>query len=133
MNQGLEASSWSQHVRLTPVRVHRSRLSPLEALERGFALFRSTFAREAWRYYFGAAPFVVCFIPIWVINGQIRISDRALLMEVALLAGAYVLRVWMIASYMQHGSVHLICQHRNLQVQLRKRLLWDAYLHGRSC
>jgi len=71
-------------------------------LERGFALFRSTFGREAWRYYIGAAPLVLCFIPMWVVNGQIRISDGALLMEAALLAGAYLLRVWMVGSYMQH-------------------------------
>jgi hypothetical protein len=89
----------SQH--LPPVRVRRNWLNPLEALERGFALFRSTFAREAWRYYVGAAPLVLCFIPMWVVNGQIRISEGALLMEAALLAGAYWLRVRMVARYMQ--------------------------------
>ena len=57
----------------------RNRLNPLEALERGFALFRSTFAREAWRYYAGAAPLVLCFIPMWVVDGQIRISNGVLL------------------------------------------------------
>lgn len=77
------------------------RLNPLEALERGFALFQSTFAREAWRYYAGAAPLVLCFIPMWVINGQIRLSDGTLRMEAALLTGAYLLRVWTVASYMQ--------------------------------
>ncbi len=82
-------------------RTRASRLSPLEALESGFALFRSTFANEAWRYYAGAVPFVVCFIPFWVINGQIRISEGALLFETALLAGGYLLRVFMVASYMQ--------------------------------
>jgi hypothetical protein len=84
------------------VRARRSRLSPLEALERGFALFRSTFARDAWRYYVGATPLVLCLIPIWVINGQIRISNGALLAEVALLVGGYVLRVWMVGGYMRN-------------------------------
>jgi len=70
-------------------------------LERGFALFRSTFTRQGWRYYIGAAPLVLCFIPMWVINGQIRISEGALWMEAALLAAAYSLRVAMVASYMQ--------------------------------
>src|SRR5215469_10944281 len=87
--------------RLAPVRVRRKQLNPLEALERGFALFRSTFARDAWRYYAGAAPLVFCFIPMWVVNGQIRLSDSTLWMESALLTGAYVLRAWSVASYMQ--------------------------------
>ena len=38
---------------------------------------------------------------MWVVNGQIRISDGAMLMEAALLTGAYLLRVWMVASYVQ--------------------------------
>lgn len=79
----------------------RNRLNALEALERGFALFKSTFAWEAWRYYSGAAPLVLCFIPMWVVNGQIRLSDGALLAEAALLTGAYLLRAWSVASYMQ--------------------------------
>src|SRR5216684_1392253 len=91
----------AQPGQLTTARARRNRLNPLEALERGFALFRSTFAREAWRYYTGAAPLVLCFIPMWVVNGQIRISDGALLMEAALLTGAYLLRAWMVASYVQ--------------------------------
>lgn len=82
-------------------RARRSRLSPLEALERGFALFRSTFGREGWRYYAGSAPLVLCWIPMWVVNGQIRTSSGTLLMEAALLAGAYLLRVWMVGRYMQ--------------------------------
>ncbi|MGC2422036.1 MAG: DUF4129 domain-containing protein [Candidatus Acidiferrales bacterium] len=90
-----------QPERLAPARVRRNRLNPLEALERGFALFHSTFSREAWRYYVGAAPLVLCFIPMWVVNGQIRISGGSLLMEAALLAGAYWLRVGMVAGYMQ--------------------------------
>src|SRR4051794_9684928 len=77
----------------------RTRLSSLEALERGFALFRSTFSREGWRYYVGAAPLVLCFIPMWVINGQIRISEGALFIEAALLAGSYILRVVFVGSY----------------------------------
>jgi Domain of unknown function (DUF4129) len=91
----------AQPGQLTTARARRNRLNPLEALERGFALFRSTFAREAWRYYVGAAPLVVCFIPMWVVNGQIRLSNGVLLMEAALLTGAYLLRVLMIASYVQ--------------------------------
>src|SRR5437899_430729 len=39
-----------QYGRITPSRARRSRLSSLEALERGFALFRSTFGLEAWLY-----------------------------------------------------------------------------------
>jgi Domain of unknown function (DUF4129) len=80
----------------------RTRLSSLEALERGFALFRSTFSREGWRYYVGAAPLVLCFIPMWVINGQIRISEGALFIEAALLAGSYILRVVFVGSYIRH-------------------------------
>src|SRR6266849_4315214 len=101
MSEAALASSSSQRARLVPARGRRNRLNPLEALERGFALFRSTFAREAWRYYTCAAPLVLCFISMWVVNGQIRISDGALLMEAALLTGAYLLRVWMVASYVQ--------------------------------
>jgi hypothetical protein len=100
MSEVVLAAPSSQHVHVAPAHARRSRLSPLEALERGFALFRSTFAPEAWRYYIGAAP-LLCFIPMWVINGQIRISNGALLSETALLASAYLVRVWMIGSYMQ--------------------------------
>jgi len=84
-----------------PGRARRNRLNPLEALERGFTLFQLTFARESWRYYAGAAPLVLCFIPMWVADGQIHISKSALLTQAAVLAGAYLLRVLMIASYMQ--------------------------------
>ena len=87
--------------RLTSQRARRSRLNSLEALERGFALFRSTFSREAWRYYAGTAPLVFAFIPMWVANGQIRLSNGVLLLEAALLSGAYLLRAWMICSYVQ--------------------------------
>jgi hypothetical protein len=38
---------------------------------------------------------------MWVVNGQIRLSDGVLLMEAALLAAGYGLRVCMVASYMQ--------------------------------
>src|SRR6476619_57546 len=96
MSEAMLAPSFSQREHLTPARARRNRLSPLEALERGFALFRSTFAREAWRYYIGAAPLVFCFIPMWVVNGQIQISNGPLLMEAALLAGLYLMRVWMV-------------------------------------
>src|SRR6476661_600756 len=84
-----------------PLRARRTRLSALEALERGFALFRSTFAREAWRYYIGALPLVLFSIPVWVLNGQIRVSDGTLFLQASLLALAYLLRVWMVGSYMQ--------------------------------
>src|SRR3954451_11496971 len=84
---------------ITPAR--RSRMNSLEALERGFALFRSTFVPEAWRYYVGSAPLVFCFIPMWVVNGQIQVSDGVLLLEAAMLGAAYLLRVWMVAGYMQ--------------------------------
>lgn len=84
-----------------PVRRRRNRLNSLEALERGFALFRSTFVQDAWRYYTGSLPFVFAFIPMWVVNSQIRLSDGAVLMEAALLAAGYLLRVYMVAGYMQ--------------------------------
>jgi len=90
-----------QHGRLASPRAHRNRLNSLEALERGFALFRNTFGREAWSYYAGAAPFIFAFIPMWVVNGQIRLSNGALLMEAALLAGAYLVRAWMVSRYVQ--------------------------------
>jgi hypothetical protein len=102
MSETALAPAASQRAYLALARARRNRLSSLEALERGFALFRSTFGREAWRYYIGTAPLVLCFIPIWVVTGQIRISDGALLTETALLAGGYLLRVWMAGSYMQH-------------------------------
>jgi uncharacterized protein DUF4129 len=101
MSEAALAPSPSQRGRLESARGRRNRLNALEALERGFALFKSTFAWEAWRYYCGAAPLVLCFIPMWVVNGQIRLSDGALLVEAALLAGAYLLRAWSVASYMQ--------------------------------
>jgi hypothetical protein len=37
---------------------------------------------------------------MWVVNGQIRLSDDALLAEAGLLTGAYVLRAWSVANYM---------------------------------
>lgn len=90
-----------QHAHMATVRHNRRSLNSLEALERGFALFRSTFAREAWRYYIASAPFILSFIALWVVNGQIRISGGILLAEAALLAGGYALRVCMVASYMR--------------------------------
>jgi hypothetical protein len=87
--------------RVARPRISRNRLNALEAMERGFALFQATFAREAWRYYLGAAPLILCFIPIWVVDGKIRFSDGVLLLEAALLCAAYLLRAWMIAGYMQ--------------------------------
>jgi hypothetical protein len=93
--------SVSHRGRLAPGRIRRKGLNALEALERGFSLFQSTFAREGWRYYIGSAPLVLCFIPMWVANGQIRLSDGMLLLEATLLAAAYLLRASMVASYMQ--------------------------------
>ena len=91
----------AQPGRLASMRSKRTGLNPLEALERGSALFQSTFTAEAWRYYAGAAPLVLCFIPIWVIDGQIRMSDGSLLLQAVLLAGAYLLRARMVAGYVQ--------------------------------
>jgi hypothetical protein len=79
----------------------RYRINPLEALERGVALFRSTFSSEAWRYYIGTAPLVLSFIPMWVVNGQIKVSDGGLLLESVLLVCAYLLRVCVVTRYMQ--------------------------------
>src|SRR6202041_1290783 len=90
MSEAALAPASSQRERGSSARGRRNRLNALEALERGFALFKSTFAWEAWRYYSGAAPLVLCFIPMWVVNGQIRLSDGALLAEGALLSGAYL-------------------------------------------
>lgn len=102
MSEAALAPSALQGAHPASARPRRNRLNSLEALERGFALFRSTFAREAWRYYTGTAPLVLGFIPMWVINGQIRISEGTLLMEAALLSSAYLLRVWMVGSYVEH-------------------------------
>src|SRR5258708_27947154 len=101
MSETARAPLTPQPGRLASPRAHRNRLNSLEALERGFALFRSTFSREAWRYYTGAAPLVFALIPMWVANGQIRLSNGALLLEAALLSGSYLLRAWMVCSYMQ--------------------------------
>lgn len=98
MSEGLAPA---QPGRLASVRSRRIPLSPLEALERGFALFQSTFTGEAWRYYAGAAPLVLCFIPLWVVDGQIRVSDGSLLLQAVLLAGTYLLRARMVARYVQ--------------------------------
>jgi len=101
MSEAILAPIPSLPPRALAVRGHGNRLNSLEALERGFALFRSTFGEEAWRYYAGSAPLVFCFIPMWVVNGQIRLSNGVVLMEAAVLAAGYVLRVCMVASYMQ--------------------------------
>ena len=101
MSEAARVPAPSLRAQARPGRGGRNRLNPLEALERGFALFRSTFAPEAWRYYAGSAPLVICFIPIWVVNGQIRLSNSVVLMEAALLAGCYILRVCMVAGYMR--------------------------------
>lgn len=101
MSEPAPATPASPPAHRLPARARRNRLNSLEALERGFALFRSTFPRDAWRYYLGAGPIVLCFVPLWVLNGQIRMSDDALVAEAALLATAYLFRVAMVASYMQ--------------------------------
>jgi hypothetical protein len=38
---------------------------------------------------------------MWVVNGQIRLSDGGLLVEAALVTGAYLVRAWSVSSYMQ--------------------------------
>jgi len=101
MSEVALAASTFERGRRASARGRRNRLIALEALERGFALFKSTFGWEAWRYYSGAAPLALCFIPMWVANGQIRLSDGALLAEAAALTGAYLVRAWSVASYMQ--------------------------------
>jgi hypothetical protein len=101
MSEAALAGANSQRGRQASARGRRNRLNAVEALERGFALFKSTFAWEAWRYYSGAAPLVFCLIVMWVLNGQIRLSDGALMAEAALLTGSYLLRAWSVASYMQ--------------------------------
>jgi hypothetical protein len=101
MSEAAVVALAAQRGRSVSTRARRSRLGALEALEGGFALFRSTFGREAWRYYAGALPLAFCFIPTWVVNGQVRVSSGGLLMEALILAGAYLLRVWAIARYMQ--------------------------------
>lgn len=85
--------------RLTPHQ-HRYRMNPLEALERGFVLFRSTFASKGWRYYAGSAPLAIFFISMWVVDGQVRLSNGDVLLEAVLLAAAYLVRVGAVASYM---------------------------------
>src|ERR1700730_3089079 len=100
MSEAVLAPATSQRGRRAAPRARRNRLNALEALEQGFALLKSTFGWEAWRYYSGAAPLVLCFIPMWVLNGQIRLSAGALLAEAALLTGVYLLRAWSVASYM---------------------------------
>ena len=88
MSEAVSSSSDLPRTHVESARVRHNPLSALEALERGFALFRSTFAREAWRYYMGVAPLVLLFIPIWIINGQIRIGSGMLLSETLLLVAA---------------------------------------------
>jgi hypothetical protein len=102
MSEAASAVSGVLPARMAPAHLRSKGLSPLEALERGFVLFQSTFAREAWRYYVGTAPLVLCFIPLWVIDGQIRVSDGGLLLQAVVIALAYLLRVQMVASYLQH-------------------------------
>ena len=101
MSDAALAPAASLPARVLPMRGRRYQLNSLEALERGFALFRSTFVQEAWRFYVGSAPLIVCLIPIWVVNGQLRLSDGVVLMESVSLAVAYLVRVCMVASYMQ--------------------------------
>jgi Domain of unknown function (DUF4129) len=101
MSEAVVLPPAAQRRRSVTARVRRNRLSPLEALEGGFALFRSTFSREAWRCYAGAAPLAICFIPMWVVSGQVRASGGVLLTEALILAAAYLLRAWAVARYMQ--------------------------------
>jgi len=100
MSEAALAQSPPQRARPTPAHARRSRLSPLEALEQGLALFRSTFAREAWRYYAGSAPVLVCVIPIWVVNGQIQVANGTIFLESMVLTAGYLFRMHMVAGYM---------------------------------
>lgn len=127
MSEAVLAPIAAPRARPASARSSRYRLNPLEALERGFTLFQSTFTREAWRYYVGSAPLVLCFIPMWVIDGQIRISDGALLLEALLLSAAYLLRVRMVAGYVQR------VRQRALAVPLSKPVgvAWQAAVTGR--
>lgn len=108
MSAFAQAPVAAERGRVGPVRPRRTTLNPLEALECGFALFQSTFSREAWLYYIGATPFVLGFILMWVVNGQIHVSDGTLLLETVLLAGAFLLRVALIARYVQ-GLRERVC------------------------
>lgn len=101
MSEAALAPSFAPSQRLSSAPLRRNQLNPLEAFERGFVLFKSTFARDAWLYYAGAAPLVLCFIPIWVVDGQIRLSTGTLLAQALLLAAACLLRAWMVAGYVQ--------------------------------
>src|SRR5580693_1508199 len=101
MSEAAVAPLAAQRARSVSARARRKRLNSLEALESGFALFRSTVGREAWRYYAGVAPLAVCFVPMWVVDGQVRVSSGTLLIEALVLAGAYLLRAWAVARYMQ--------------------------------
>jgi len=101
MSEAAVAQAAELPARALPQRRQRNRLNSLEALERGFALFRSTFVNEAWRYYSGSAPLILCFIPMWVVNGQIRVSDGVVLLEAVLLAAGYLLRVYTVTVYMR--------------------------------
>jgi hypothetical protein len=137
MSESALAASTSQRGPLASARGRRSRLNALEALERGFTLFKSTFAWEAWRYYSGAAPLVLCFIPIWVVSGQIRLSNGALLAEAALLTAAYLLRARSVASYMQRVRERAFgvprSAHGGVSTQLAtmgRLLAWKIVLSG---
>jgi Domain of unknown function (DUF4129) len=101
MSEGVLSPVSSQQRRVLLERRRQNRLNALEALEQGFALFRSTFVREAWRYYAGSTPVVICFILMWVMNGQIRLSNGVVLLEAALVAAGYLLRVCMVSTYMR--------------------------------
>jgi hypothetical protein len=89
----------AQSGRVAPAHRRGTQMNAIEALERGFALFQSTFAQEGWLYYIGATPFVLSFILMWVINGQIHVSEGTLLIETLLLAAMYLLRAALIARY----------------------------------
>jgi Domain of unknown function (DUF4129) len=102
MSEAAPTLSAARSAGLASAHSRRNRLNPLEAMERGFVLFQLTFAREAWRYYAGTAPLVLCFIPLWVVDGQILVSNDGLLLQAVLLAMGYLLRASMVASYMQH-------------------------------
>lgn len=101
MSESLLTPVGAENTHATTWRGRHNRMNAIEALERGFALFQSTFSGEAWRYYAGAAPLVTCFILLWVIDGQIQLSDTTVLGEAVLLAAAYVVHALTSVRYMQ--------------------------------
>lgn len=114
-----------------------NQLSAVEALEQGFALFRASFAREAWRYYLGAAPLLICLVPLWAVTGQVRVADESLRAGAAVLSAAYLLRVALVGQYVQKVRQHVFgvpaTRRSNLSVYLAalgRTIVWKLTLGG---